>query len=399
MNWITTWSYLPLDYGCTMGTLQKITQRTVFWNNVQGTKAKIKFSNKYGSTILKMKEVVLSKESREGDQEQGHTKITLQGAREIVLLPGEEKYSDEVDFSVSAGTSLVLYIYFEEKVTVESSCCTWAKESWSTSYQKGGIGNQALGQDHARSHEVFPFIKDYMSEADVLVGVSEIRLLSEEKVQRIAMFGDSITHMSFYTDALMKALYQQFPGKVVVLNRGLGGNKLLTDATLLPKIPGEGRSSGMAGIKRFERDVYGDERPELVLVLLGINDLMHPYLIGKKEMLPQIEEMIKAYEEMASLCHEKGSQMYLGTLLPWKHEAIPFGQEGEQIRIQLNDWILHQRSTDGVFDFAKATKKDQETMKDSLHIGDGLHPNREGGIVMAQEVIRTGGIVNGINTD
>lgn len=38
-------------------------------------------------------------------------------------------------------------------------------------------------------------------------------------------------------------------------------------------------------------------------------------------------------------------------------------------------------------------------MKDSLHIGDGLHPNREGGIVMAQEVIRTGGVVNGINTD
>ena len=81
--------------------------------------------------------------------------------------------------------------------------------------------------------------------------------------------------------------------------------------------------------------------------------------------------------------------------MPLKHEKTPFGFEGEQIRVSVNEWILNQNESEGVFDFASAVAKDKESMKDQLHTGDGLHPNKAGGVVMAQVVFQNGGIDNG----
>ena len=59
MEWKTTWSYVPLNFDTTIGTLENITQRTTFWNNINGKKVKVKFTNKNGTTPLKLKEVVI----------------------------------------------------------------------------------------------------------------------------------------------------------------------------------------------------------------------------------------------------------------------------------------------------------------------------------------------------
>ena len=62
--------------------------------------------------------------------------------------------------------------------------------------------------------------------------------------------------------------------------------------------------------------------------------------------------------------------------------------KSEEIRNEINKWILKQKESDGVFDFASALAKNSQSMKDELHIGDGLHPNKEGGIVMANVVLQ-----------
>ncbi len=43
MEWKTSWSYLPVDYETSIGTIENITQRTVFWNNLSGKKVRILF--------------------------------------------------------------------------------------------------------------------------------------------------------------------------------------------------------------------------------------------------------------------------------------------------------------------------------------------------------------------
>lgn len=391
MEWKTTWRYLPLNYGTTIGTLAHITQRTTFWNNMNGNKVRVKFTNLYGTKPLRLKEVVIAQKKQASSDVLNSTYLTLNNAREILILPGQEFYSDAAELDVRAGMDLVISIDFEESTAVNASCCNWSKESWHTEY--------ILEGKHLQSYEVFPFIDDYLMQADLVVGISEIGVLTDENVKIVTLFGDSITHMSFYSDALSKMLYKKFPGKVSVLNNGIGGNKMLTDASYVPDIPGNGQASGNAALKRFEQDVYGSETPDYVFILEGVNDLMHPYLFNKLETMPRVEALISAYLTLASIARKYGSKVYFSTILPLKHEMTAFGPEGEAIRCTVNAWIRNQTVADGVFDFALVTGKDTESMKDDLHIGDGLHPNKAGGIVMAQTVFNDGGLINGINTD
>lgn len=399
MEWKTSWSYVPLNYGVTIGALEKITQQTTFWNNINGKKVRVKFSNIYGTDPLILKEVMISQKIKNTNDVLNRTYLTLNNKREIVIPPGQSFYSDAVELDVHAGMSLVLSIYFEEKTDVNASCCSWSKESWRTSYVLGNAVESSEDDALYESYEVFPFIDKYMMQSEVLVGISEINILTEDAVKIVTLFGDSITHMSFYADALAEMLYKAFPGKVSVLNKGIGGNKMLTDASYLQDIPGHGQSSGNAAIKRFEKDVYGSETPDYVLILVGVNDLMHPYLLNQLDALPQIEDLISAYTLLANNAHARGSKVYFSTILPLKHVKTPFGPEGEAIRCAVNAWLRSQKVADGVFDFALSVSKSIDCMRDDLHIGDGLHPNKAGGIVMAETVLNDGGLVHGINSN
>lgn len=395
MEWKTIWSYLPLNYGVKIGTIKNTVQKTTFWNNVSGSKIKVKFSNRFGQSLLKMKEVTIGLKKSDSDDFLKTVHLTLGGKVEINLKPGEVCYSDEVFLECNAGDEIVLRVWFEEEIDVYESCCTWSKKSWKTSFF------QDLESDGKNSeipcHTQFPFIGEYMSQADVVIGISEIRVFTEDEVRVITLFGDSITHMSYYSDALAQRLYDSFKGSVTLLNKGIGGNKLLSGATVIDEIPGRGNCSGKSGVSRFETDVFETEIPNDVFILIGVNDLMHPYLKNDLSTLPEVEEFISAYKKLISISRMKGSRVFLSTLMPLKHELTPFGPEGEKLRKKINDWILCQKLSDGVFDFSRVSSKDSERMKDEYHIGDGLHPNSEGGIAMAQEVLIRGGFNCGIS--
>ena len=58
MEWKTSWSYLPVDYETSIGTIENITQRTVFWNNLSGKKSEDSFSNRFGKEPLILTHVV-----------------------------------------------------------------------------------------------------------------------------------------------------------------------------------------------------------------------------------------------------------------------------------------------------------------------------------------------------
>ncbi|WP_195420684.1 hypothetical protein [Faecalicatena contorta] len=59
------------------------------------------------------------------------------------------------------------------------------------------------------------------------------------------------------------------------------------------------------------------------------------------------------------------------------------------IRRECNQWIREQRLADGGVDFdrAVADRVNPCRMAEGLHLGDGVHPNTEGGILMAEEVV------------
>ena len=105
MKWVSSFKYLPINYGMTLATVSDRTQRVVFDNNLNGNKVRILLSNKYAKNLLKLRKVFIGVENK-GKIEKS-VAVTLHGSTEIMLEAGEETYSDEVKLEVKAGDRLV----------------------------------------------------------------------------------------------------------------------------------------------------------------------------------------------------------------------------------------------------------------------------------------------------
>ncbi len=389
MNWYTSWSYLPINYNTTIGTVEDITQRTFFQNNLNGTRVKVKFSNRYGSEPLVIEKVVIGQKKEKQGEITEKQILTRQGNDKIVIAPGEEFYSDEKDWKIEAGTEIVLSVYIKERTNVQSACSTWQAKSWHTVYGENGDFTDWEHFLERESREIYPYVEADVNKANIIVGVSAICLLAEEDVKTVALFGDSITHMSYFADALSEKIYRKHPGKVTIVNRGIGGNRVLHDATFVKDMPGEGACFGVAAVKRFEQDVYETEQPDYVLMLEGVNDMMHPEFFGNPKESVTAEQLADGVKGIIETAHRRGSKIYLGTVMPFGNDEMPGCPLGEQVRKEFNAWIRTQQLSDGIFDFEKALRDANrpEYLKKEMHIGDGLHPNEVGGEVMAATVL------------
>lgn len=385
MKWNTAWSYLPIDYGTTIGTIENITQRTYIWNNISGEKVKLRFSNRYGKEDLILEKVVIGQIKPDTDQIDEMIVVTLDGHETICIPAGQELYSDELQWSISSKTQIVLSVYIKERTRVTSACQTWLAKSWRTRYGQNGdyTGEQRFSEVECR--EVYPYVEGDPNKSNVIVGVSEVLIYGDDAVKNITMFGDSITHMSYYSDALAELLYESYPGNVSIVNRGIGGNRLLHDASYLPDRDGHGSCFGIAGNKRYQKDLFDHNTPDAVLILIGVNDLMHPHQFehNKDEVVSALE-LSACITEMTKEIHAQGAKVYLGTIMPFKMEETDWFEVAEKSRNEYNAWVRTQKITDGILDFDLVIRDEKmDRMREGTHIGDGLHPNVEGGKCMA----------------
>ncbi len=389
MDWKTAWSYLPVNHNTCIGTVENITQRSVFKNNLSGTKVKIKFSNLFSKDALVIDHVTIGTKDLENNNDiKKMQAVTYQGKETIRIESGEEFYSDEIDYALSNGEDIVVSIYIKERTEICSVCSTWEARSWYTQY--GLAGNFVAEQEFTETdaYEVFPVLKYDINRANHIFGITEIKVYTEQEVKTVALFGDSITHMSYYSDALIEKLYDSYPGKITVVNRGLGGNRLLRDYSRIEEIPSGGTIFGEAGVERFYHDIYSSDQPDHIIVLIGINDLTHPYALKHLDEAITIDEYQEGIIKLIDIAHEKGSKILLGTLTPFIFGAEEWYTPVETLRQLVNQWIRSQKYSDGIVDFDLATRqsKTPERMLEDCHLGDGLHPNSEGGRKMAEAI-------------
>lgn len=389
MKWSYVWNYRPVDYGTSIGTIENITQRSYFLNNLSGNKVKLRFSNRFSKEELILEKVVIGQIRPESEMIEEMQVVTYQGEEQIHLGAMEEFYSDEIHWKVDAGTEIVLSIYVKEKTQVYSACSTWSAKSWRTRYVLGGDFTLEQKLDEVECRNVYPYVEADANKANVIVGVSEILIEAEEDVKNITMFGDSITHMSYYSDALLERLCQTYPGKVTVVNRGIGGNRVLHDASYMAGVDGHGNCFGIAGVKRYQEDLFERNEPDTVLILEGVNDLMHPHIFPhNKDDVVSANELIEGITEIINAVKAHGAAVYLGTIMPFKLEEEDWFEEEEATRNQFNEWVRTQTLTDGILDFDQALRDEADfgRLVEEFTIGDGLHPNTGGGIKMASLV-------------
>lgn len=378
MAWKNAWAYLPIDYGETIGILENITQHMTFKNNLNGERLRVKFTNCYSNQALVFE----------------HATIRLQGAQPVDLrvnnssrieIPaGCELYSDDCALAVKAGQEIIISLYSKQTTPVYSVAATWAAQGWHCVVAHGDT-TQSDKCEGESSRMLYEFFMQDVHAATAVCGISEVQIFTQESVKTIALFGDSITHMSYYCDPLKDKLYSLYPGQVTVTNAGIGGNRLCFDATYAPGLPGNGSLFGKAGKNRFEKDVFGSTHPDAVIVLIGINDLVHAVAFDIAEQIVCSEDLIANYRELINTAHMRGTKIYLCTIMPFLHACNQFPtEEVERSRLLCNEWICTQRESDGVYDFSAAVDDEKALghMQENTHLGDGIHPNLTGGVKM-----------------
>lgn len=388
MKWTSSFKYLPINYGMTLATLSDKTQRVLFENNLNGNKVRILFSNKYAKETLNLKKVTIGIEN-EGIVERIR-EVTLRGSKEIVLPAGAEVYSDEVEVTVKAGDRIAVNIYIDQQQKIQNLCGYWAEGGSEVRCNIEGDDTRGNAFSSTSMEEIYEFVKEDPSpvKGQFFFGFSAVQVWTEDDVKVITVFGDSITAMAFFTNALQKRLYKKYPGQVTLLNAGIGGNRLLHDATWIPDAPAEGGLFGEAGVRRFEKDVFGTDKIDSIFCLMGINDIMHPLQFEKAEESVSAEYLEQGFSYLAKKAHDHGSRIYGATIMPCGNTEYSekWMQAFEKTRRDVNQWIRTQSVYDGYFDFDEILKNDTVPayLKEEVHIGDGLHPNTMGGKILAE---------------
>lgn len=388
-QWKKVWNYIPINWGTQVGTLEDLTQKVWIRNNLNGTQVRIQFCNLYDLDVLALDSVTIGKWDKEAEKVTEIQEVTCHGNPVIQIQPGDSFYSDSISLSVKETDDLVISIYCKEKHDVYSVCQTWNAQSFRSSFFEGDQVNSDELQGMS-TVEAFPFFGNDENVCNGAAGICGMQVLTEDEVTTVACFGDSITHMSYYFDPLTEALYRKYPGKITLLNCGIGGNRILYDDCYAEEIPGHGKCFGDAGIRRFERDVYGDTTPDIVFFLEGVNDCTHGLAFGFPEEVPDGEKLFAGIKEIIEKAHKRNSKIYISTVMPFGCYEETFREQAERIRQDLNELIRkNQEIADGFLDLDRIMRKQEDIhfMKDGMHLGDGVHPNEAGGREIAAAIV------------
>lgn len=389
-DWKIIWQYVPISYETELGILEDITQKIIIPNNLNSEQIKIKFHNLYGTEKLEIDEVTVGK-IKSGDKKISDIQtVTYKGNKQIDLEVGQTFWSDAINLSVTPQYDIVISCYFKKRFSVTSICCNWSRQTW---YSKFEVGNHTNDNRFAgkNTKEVLTALSLDIYEPHGEAGIMAVSGKNiEDKVTEIAFFGDSITHMSYYTDSFMKMIREKNSGSVTFSNFGIGGNRLIFDATFVHEVIGNGKCFGKKGISRFERDIYSDFQPDIIFIMEGINDCVHGYQFNKLDEVPSPAQLFEALKEMIQIGHRHGSKVFISTIMPFGGENEHFREPAERIRCETNRLIRASKVADGIIDLDLLIRDsvNPDFMRDNTHLGDGVHPNEEGGKEIAEEIYR-----------
>jgi lysophospholipase L1-like esterase len=205
---------------------------------------------------------------------------------------------------------------------------------------------------------------------------------------RVVFYGDSITEQRLYTTYVEHYVLTHYPERrITFINTGWGGDKV-TGNDCQP-------CAGVGGLARLKRDVI-DYRPTVVTLLFGMND-------GKYEDFNPAT--LKVYEDgltaiIRELKAHTRARIFVMTPsaydptrhTPWSHtdrynEVLArYGEAAKRIaaREGLKAIDLHTATTE-VLSRAKAIDPNY------TFAPDGVHPEADGQLVMAAEILRAWG--------
>lgn len=360
-HWITSWSYIPIKIELPInyeGQEQVVRIR----NNVEGERIRVTLSNEYGVQNIKVKNVFIGK-AVNNDKISNITNlfpVYFNGSRNFYLKSGENIISDEINLSISDKEDILIKIVFYDNYKLTTGNFFIIDQKITT-----------LPNLKADDGNIY------------LKNLEKVEIESVEDLKTIVAFGDSITNDSKWTAPLTEKLYRAYPRKITLINAGIYGNRLLHDSEF-------GYCFGKAGIKRFERDVFEEHKNvKLVIVLEGINDIIHPLTgTAPTEEKVEAEDIINALKFIINIAHKNNSKILLGTITPFYNYNSAWNETEEEKREKVNSWIRNNELSDGFIDFDMILRdpSDLKKLYYEYDSGDNLHLSIQGGKKVSESI-------------
>lgn len=364
------------------------TFRLIIRPSLWGKRARLRFSNAFGTRPVTFDNVYLGLQSSGGNLAANtNTRVLFNSKPSLTVAPGQVAYSDAVNLPIvkNANDALLtgrkLAVSFHVNGT--SGPMTWHAKALQTSYLSAP---RSGSHGHEESDASFPYTTTSWYFLDAL----DVQAPANTVV--VACFGDSITDGTNSTlngddrwpDFLSRRLQAAYGNRVSVINAGIGGNQITGPAKYSPSAPVAG---GPSALDRLERDVLSLSGVTHLIWLEGINDLSRgasaeTVIAGMQELVKRVRAHGPIKIIGATITASLGSNTASGTA------------EINARRQTINQFIRTSGLFDGVADFDAATVDPQTgglraTFQPNSTVGgvgDKLHPNRAGYQAMAQAV-------------
>ncbi|WP_327287726.1 GDSL-type esterase/lipase family protein [Streptomyces sp. NBC_01198] len=321
-----------------------------------GAALRVTLSNEFGRGPLVLDAVAVST----SDTTSVLPALRLGGAR-WEIPAGESAVSDPIPLTVAAGEELVVSCF----TSGSTEPATYLHSAQRTA--EVAPGNQVDRPELTES-----------ARCASLFWISQVLVDAPATGPVIVAFGDSITRGDCttpdrdqrYPDHLQRRLLAAGVDRAVVLNAGIGGNRVLRSPV------------GPSMTDRFVRDVLGVAEATHVVIMGGLNDIaLSPR--------PDAKELTEGLFALADRAQQRGIRPALGTLTPFGGSSYPaFLAEGnEDVRQAVNHAILSQQDWP-VVDFAAAVadRGDPGRLAAAFDSGDGVHPGDDGARTLADAV-------------
>jgi len=374
-HWVATWAASPSIQNPDPEAMRtrklefaNQTVREIVHTSIGGDTVRIKLSNVFGTQAVNVAATHIALRAGAAAVVPGSDRtLTFSGKPAVSILPGALVLSDPVKLAVPALGDLAVSLFFAD-TTMTTTLHYSAQQN---SYVAAGDATAAVTLTDPQTVTSWSFL-------------TAVDVMAPASTGLIVAFGDSITDgAKSAMDAnhrwpnilANRLITAKGPNKFAVVDAGIGGNKIISDAT------GRNIAYGVNGLARLERDALAQAGVKYLLLLEGINDLSSN---------ASTEDLITAMKQIIERCHEDGIQVIGGTVTPADRAGARANglSDRETRRLALNEWIRHGKAFDGYVDFEKAVEDAAQSgvMAAAYDSGDHLHPNDAGYKVMGEAV-------------
>jgi lysophospholipase L1-like esterase len=346
------------------------TLRQIVHTTIGGSKARVVLSNAYGTAPVTVGGAHIALRDKQGAiQAASGRPLTFSGKPTMTIPANAVIYSDPVTLTVPPMSDVAIDLYLPGTTNTPATL-TMHGGALQTSYisETGNYAGKTTMPEVGTTRSWFL--------------LSRLDIVAPDASGAIVAFGDSITDGAQSTadtnnrwpDHLARRLQAQGI-KMGVLNAGIGGNRVLNEATVPAGVDTRAVGAGINALARFERHVLSLPGATHVIVLEGINDIGN----ARQNPTPTAEDLIAAHKQLIEQAHARGLKIFGATLTPFWGAAY-YTDVGEAKRQALNEWIRTSKAYDGVVDFDKATRDPADPKKflEKYDSCDYLHPSDAG---------------------